>query len=137
MNQLPFPSNENWQSHSTVNGSDSKPQDSKPWQRLNAGESMPMMFQLAFGDGQQSWFAYSDLREVRMRDKGFIQLFIFGIEKYTISIEGRHLSELATLLGMGRIKSIEESPRRSVCGPEKLPAIDKINVEVTPFPGVM
>lgn len=95
---------------------------------------MPMMFKIALSDGQLYWYPYSDLREVRLRDAGFVQLLIYGIEKYTISIEGRHLTELATLLGMGRIKSLEESAHRSFSDPEEMPGIDKITVETSPFP---
>lgn len=131
MTSMPFPSNQNWQSHAAQ---PTESNQEKPWEKLNAGELMPMMFQVGFNDGRSVYYAYSDLREIRLRDAGFVQLLVFGVEKYEINIAGRHLSELVTLIGMGRIKSLTESGQRSFHLAESAPSIDRITVEVASFP---
>ena len=71
MNQMPFPSdppsNQNWQSHSIA---ERGPSEERPWTKINAGELMPMMFQLQFADGRSLYYAYSDLREIRVLNAG-------------------------------------------------------------------
>jgi len=69
------------------------------------------------------------LRETRLLSAGYLQLLVYGMEKYLITIEGRHLNELATLIGMCRIRSLEELGQRTFIRPETCPAIDKISIE--------
>lgn len=127
MTHMPFPSNENWHGHAVQPVAKT---EERPWQKLNAGEPMPMMFQVCFHDGRSVYYTYSDLREIRVRDAGFVKLLVFGVEKYEVSIAGRHLGELVTLMGMGRIKSLTENAERSFSLDDELPAIDRITVEV-------
>lgn len=133
MTRLPFPSNEN--SHSlprlAAEGS-----DAAPWKRAAPTEPPPMMFQVRFLNGQVNSYAYADLRETRLRDAGYLQLGILGMEKYCVTIEGRHLTELATLIGMGKIKAFEELGPRSFDRPESAPSIDSITVEMLTGPAL-
>ena len=87
------------------------------------------MFQVQFHDGRVNSYAYCDLRETRLRDAGYLQLCLLGMEKYHINITGRNLSELAKLIGAGKIKSFMELGPRTFERPEEIPAIDKITVE--------
>lgn len=106
--------------------------ESAAWQLLDAGASMPMMFQMHLRSGEVVAFPYSDLREVRLRDAGFVQLALLGIAHYRVSISGRLLKELATLLGLGRVRSLHVADPRDVSRPEELPTIDTIDIEVIP-----
>ncbi|APZ95863.1 hypothetical protein [Fuerstiella marisgermanici] len=107
-----------------------KVDDSAAWQILDTGASMPMMFQLHLRSGEVVSFPYSDLREVRLRDAGFIQLALLGVAHYRISISGRLLTELATLLGLGRVRSLHVADPRDVSRPEEIPTIEEITIEV-------
>lgn len=104
--------------------------DSAAWQVLDASASMAMMFQLHLRSGEVISFPYSDLREVRLRDAGFIQLALLGVAHYRVSISGRLLKELATLLGLGRVCSLHVADPRDVSRPEDLPTIESIDIEV-------
>jgi hypothetical protein len=129
MKNLPFPCNENLRAPSGETTS-SEP----PWKRMQAHEGPPIMFQVEFCDGQILSYAYSDLRETRLRDAGYLQLSIYGMEKYRLTIEGRNLTELANLIGMGKIKSFVELGPRSFQRPEEDPSIDKIIIETLTGP---
>lgn len=105
-----------------------------PWKRAAPTEPPPLMFQVQFCDGRIISFAYADLRETRLRDAGSLQLGILGMEKYHVLIEGRHLGELATLIGLGKLKSVEELGPRTFDRPESAPTIDSITVETLTGP---
>ena len=123
MSQLPFPSNNNV----ATSLRPAKP-SKDPWTRCKPGEPPDMMFQVRFYDGRIISYAYADLREIRLQDAGCITLCIFGFEKYEITVEGRHLGDLAALLGSAAIKSLTEFGPRSFERSEELPCIDKIAV---------
>ena len=108
------------------------PDESAAWQLFDAGGSMPMMFQMHLRSGEVIAFPYSDLREVRLRDAGFVQLALLGVAHYRVSISGRLLNDLATLLGLGRVRSMHVADPRDVSRPEKLPTIETIDIEVVP-----
>lgn len=129
MKNLPFPCNENLR----TSCDESRPPE-LPWTRMQAHEVPPMMFQVHFCDGQILSYAYSDLRETRLRDAGYLELRIYGMEKYRLTIEGRNLTELANLIGMGRIKSFVELGPRSFQRREQDPSIDKIIIETLTGP---
>jgi hypothetical protein len=130
MSRLPFPSNQN----ARADANDAQSSMKAPWKRVNPNEPPPIMFQVQFNDGRVISFAYCDLRETRMRDAGFLQLCLLGMEKYHINITGRNLTELANLMGMGRIKSFTELGARTFERPESSPSIDKITVETLTGP---
>ncbi len=92
------------------------------------------MFQVQFCSGRIVSYAYSDLREIRFRDAGFLQLCLYGMEKYHITIEGRNLTELANLIGSGKIKSFVELGSRTFERAEESPSIDKITIETLTGP---
>lgn len=130
MPNLPFPSNEN--SHPAEGGVGNAAKT--PWMRVNPNESPPIMFHVRFYDGRQVSYAYCDLRELRMRDAGHLQLCLFGMEKIHIEVVGRNLTELAELIAAGKIKSFAELGPRTFERPEASPSIDKITVEVLTGP---
>ena len=100
-----------------------------PWQKIRDGEMPPMMFQIRFSDGRTSSYAYGDIREVHCRDAGFVQLLLFSMRKIAITLEGRHLRELADLFSSAAIRSIDEADPRGLERPEDLPEIVRISVE--------
>ena len=122
---LPFPSNENHANGPTPFGAAGK----DPWQRTKPTEGAPLMFQVRYCHGGATSYAYCDLREIRLRDAGFLQLGLLGMEKLLISISGRNLTELAELIAAGKIKSFTELGPRTFERPETSPSIDKITVE--------
>jgi hypothetical protein len=130
MSRLPFPSNENSRASNAEDPISAK----APWKRVNPSELPPIMFQVNFCDGRVISFAYCDLREMRLRDAGFLQLCLLGMEKYHINIIGRNLTELANLIGAGKIKSFTELGPRTFELPEANPSIDKITVETLTGP---
>ena len=130
MNKLPFPSNEN--AHANITAV--KAGDKSPWNRINPSEPLPIMFQVQFCDGRVISYAYCDLRETRLRDAGFLQLCLLGMEKYHINITGRNLTELAKLIGAGKLKSFTELGPRTFELPESSPSIDKITIETLTGP---
>lgn len=132
MSRLPFPSNPN---HSQPQpGRSVERAREAPWKRAGPTEPPPMMLQVRFLDGSVTSYAYADLRETRLRDAGCLTLCILGMEKYLVTIEGRHLTELATLIGMGKIKSLEELGPRTFDRPEEAPSIDAITIETLTGP---
>ncbi|MEM1186717.1 MAG: hypothetical protein AAGI53_17165 [Planctomycetota bacterium] len=120
---LPFPSNENHQSAGIAAA------HGAPWKRVSPTEPAPLMFQVCFCDGCATSYAYCDLREIRFRDAGFLQLGLLGMEKLVISIAGRNLTELAELIAAGKLKSFTELGPRTFDRPETSPSIDKVTVE--------
>lgn len=124
-NSLPFPSNEN--RASAINAVQGARQG--PWERTSPTEPSPLMFQVQFCHGGATSYAYCDLREIRLRDAGFLQLCLLGMEKLHISVCGRNLTELAELIAAGKIKSFTELGPRTFDRPEECPSIDKITVE--------
>ncbi|WP_417850301.1 hypothetical protein [Thalassoglobus sp.] len=103
--------------------------DSKPWHQIKSGEMPPLMFQLRFRTGEVISYTYSDLREIRFRDAGFVQLGIMGMSRVQVTIQGRHLRELAESLGNGLIRWIAEIDERDVDRPESSPSITGISIE--------
>lgn len=99
------------------------------WQTVRNGEMPPLMFQLRFRDGRIRSFAYSDLREIRYRDAGSIQLGLCGMSRLLVTIEGRHLRELVELLGNGLVYWLQEADARDVETPETSPSITAVTVE--------
>ena len=63
------------------------------------------------------------------RDAGHLELLIYGMEKYRLTIRGRHLGELFDLLQIGRIRSVIELGPRTFDHPEDSPAVDSISIE--------
>ncbi|WP_153558153.1 hypothetical protein [Roseimaritima sediminicola] len=92
------------------------------------------MLQLMFYDGRVVSYAFSDIREMQKRDAGHIELSIYGMEKYRLTIKGRHLNELFDLLQLGRIRSMTELGPRTFDHPEDSPAIDTITIETLTGP---
>lgn len=115
----------------TITGSENVGEPaSPPYERVRNGGMPPMMFQLRLSDGQTISFAYSDVREIRSRDAGHIQIAIFALSRMLITIEGRHLRELSNLLGMALVRWMTEADERAAERPETAAEIVKIRVEV-------
>lgn len=129
MKHMPFPSNQN--PHPKMGTQKSL---DAPWKRAAPTEPPPIMFQVRFRDGRVVSYAYADLRETRLRDAGYLQLCLLGMEKYHLTIEGRNLTELNTLIGAGKIKSLDELGPRTFDRPESAPSIDTITVETLTGP---
>ena len=104
-------------------------EDNLPWTRVRNGELPPMMFQLRFRDGQIISFAYSDVREIASRDAGQITVSILGMRRVMVTILGRHLRDLMSLMGTALVRWIEEGDLRDVDRCEKLPQITSIKIE--------
>ncbi len=127
MQSMPFPSNA--QDASLPSMRDVSPRPTQPWQWAAPSEDPPIMFKFEMSGGTEVSYCYSDLRETRLINPGYLQLCIYGFEKYLITIEGRKLEELASLLSKGRIKSIRELGERTFDRPESEPAIDRVSVD--------
>ena len=106
-----------------------------PWQKIRPGEIPPMMFQLRFRCGEMLSYAYSDLRQIRFRDAGHVELGVMGMAKLQITIEGRNLGELAECLGSGLILVDKCSTHESLlvqetmvaaCGFQRLSVCDSL-----------
>ncbi len=130
MTHMPFPKNESPTPSKSIANDALK----LPWKRAAHTDPPLIMFQVEFYNGQVISYAYADLREIRMRDAGYLELCIYGMEKYHILITGRHLKELANWIGMGKIKSLVEIGQRTFDQPESCPSIDKIIVETLTGP---
>lgn len=102
---------------------------SKPWHLIRTGEMPPVMFQLRFRSGEVISYAYSDLREIRFRDAGFVQLGIMGMTRVLVTVEGRHLRELSEGLGSGVVRWLAENDDRDLDRPESSPEITEISIE--------
>ena len=130
MKHMPFPSNDDHPLSKAAKTLEEDTTENKPpWKRISPTEQTPIMFQIHRSNGNVISYAYCDLRETRLLSAGYLQLFVFGFEKYVISIEGRHLKELADLIGLARIKSLTELGQRTFVRPESSPSIDKITIE--------
>lgn len=129
MTHMPFPSNQN-----ALPSMANNEKLEAPWKRAAPTEPPPLMFQVRFCDGRVISYAYADLRETRLRDAGHLQLCLFGMEKYHLTIEGRNLTELNALIGAGKIKSLDELGPRTFDRPESAPSIDSIRVEALTGP---
>jgi len=125
MKHMPFPSDAN----SALNKSLANDSAEPPWKRIGPSEQAPIFFQIVRLNGNVISYAYCDLREIRQLSAGYLQLLVMGMEKMLITIEGRHLEELANQVGMNKIKTIEEVGPRSFEYPESCPSIDKITIE--------
>ncbi|WP_425400411.1 hypothetical protein [Aeoliella sp.] len=99
------------------------------WEVLPMGAMPPMMFQLRLHNGSSRSFAFSDLREVSCPHAGVVQLHLFAMAKLVITIEGRHLRELAGGLSCAGIRWIQESDPRSAGRPETEPEVTRITIE--------
>ncbi len=110
-----------------------RPESPEAWHRIRNGEMPPLMFQLRFRSGEVLSYAYSDLREIRFRDAGFVQLGLFGMSRVEVTIQGRHLRELSESLGSGLIRWLQEADERDDEIPESQPQISEITIET--FPG--
>lgn len=113
----------------SISGQSANNDDASPYCRVGSGELPPMMLQIRLADGQSISFAYSDIREIRCRDAGHVQLGIFAMTRVTVTIEGRHLRELSNLLGMAMVRWMEEADERDNERPETEPEIVSIRVE--------
>ncbi len=101
----------------------------RAWSKVRNGEIPPMMFQLRFGDGRMISFAYSDIREIHCANAGLVEVFLHSIQKTRVTIEGRHLQELANLLGNAMLRFIRESDQRAPPTLEQVSEVTKILVE--------
>ncbi|QDV42514.1 hypothetical protein Enr13x_23620 [Stieleria neptunia] len=106
------------------------PDDLTPYATATPGELPPMMFQLRLSDGRWLSYSYGDVREVECRDAGHLQITVLAASRTVITIEGRHLRELATLFGLASVRWIQEAdprlPRRS----EDQAEVIRISIEV-------
>lgn len=100
-----------------------------PWVTVAKNAMPPMMFQLCFTDGQMVGFAYNDLRELRCRDAGRLELLVQGIAPQRIVIQGRHLHELAKQFTLASVVRVQEGDPRRDEAPETAPEIVKITIE--------
>lgn len=106
-----------------------KPESDLPYSSLQPGDMPPMMVQLRFRDGRWLSFCYSDMRQIDCRDSGQLELTIFAARTLTVRIEGRHLRELATLLGMGLIRWVQEVDPRDLERDESKAEVTNIILE--------
>lgn len=100
-----------------------------PWQRIQGNQMPPMMLQLRLANGEAMAYSYSDIRQIRVRDAGFIQLFVAGFTRVVITLEGRLLQDLAQGIGSGMIQWVQEADDRDVDCPESDPAIVGISID--------
>lgn len=99
-----------------------------PWQKVTPGGMPPMMLEFRLREGRCLSLAYNDLRSIKYRDAGFLQLGFLGLERLLVSIEGRNLQLLRPLLNQGMIVWIEESGHDDD-GPDEQSIIDRIVIE--------
>jgi len=104
-------------------------QDAVPWHRINGHEMPPMMLQLRLANGEMLSYSYSDIRQIRVRDAGYVQLFVTGFTQTVITLEGRLLTGLADDIGSGMIRWIQEAEERDIDMPETSPSIVSILIE--------
>lgn len=104
-------------------------EEALPYCKVRPHELPPMMFQVRLHDGQMISFAYSDLRKIWFRDAGHLELEVFAVDRTIITIEGRHLKELAGLFGLAMVRWVQEADRRDLARPESDPEIVRIDVQ--------
>ena len=126
MKRMPFPSDSESALKSRTLANDSA---EPPWKRCGPSEPPLMFFQIARLNGNVVSYAYCDLREMRLLSPGLLQLCILGMEKYLITISGRHLTELANMMSQAKVKSIVEVGPGTFEVPEASPSVDKITIE--------
>ena len=85
----------------TVKTRDQVDERDPPWSQAEPGHAPPMMCQLRLKSGERLRFSYSDVRLIRSRDAGHIQLAVMSMYSMSITIEGRNLYALEELLGLG------------------------------------
>ena len=130
MNRLPFRSSASNENHLPDQALSSESSSAEPpWELVKASEQVPNMFRLHRANGNIFSYSYCDLRETRLLSAGYLQLFIYGMQQYLITVEGRHLTDFAKLLGMCRVKSFEELGKRTHDLPESIPSIDVVTIE--------
>jgi hypothetical protein len=100
-----------------------------PWQSIQSGEMPPLMLQFRLQTGETVSYAYHDIREIRVRDAGSLQLGLVGLSRLLVTIEGRHLRELAELIGSGLVRWVQEADERADDLPEPSPCITSISIE--------
>ena len=98
-----------------------------PWELVPANAMPPMMFELRSRDGTMTSYPYSDVRKIRCRDAGCVELYLLSLEKLMISIHGRHLRDLARSFGSGMVRWVQEGDHRD-SKPEEAPEINVIDV---------
>lgn len=103
-----------------------------PWGVTDEGELPPMMFQLWLADGAMVSFPYSAIGELRCRDAGRIEVYLHAIAKTVVTVEGRHLRELAQRLSAASVIWLRESDPRELGVPEHAPEIVKVTIEELP-----
>ncbi len=103
-----------------------------PWAINEQGALPPPMFQLRFQDRRMVSFAYSDLREVHCQHAGKIELYLYSLNKLVITIEGRHLRELAQWFSAAGVRWVQETDPRSDAQQEASPQVLSIVVEQLP-----
>ncbi|WP_436717748.1 hypothetical protein U8335_13775 [Roseiconus lacunae] len=102
---------------------------SDPFARSMPSELPPMMFQLRLGDGRWLSYAYHDVREIECRDAGHLRMTLATSPKTSITIEGRNLRDLATLLSLASVRWIREADPRAVSRPEDQSEVIRITIE--------
>lgn len=123
---MPFPSND----HVSPSEIDQKlDHQTPPWKKLHATEAMPMSFEVRRQNGEIETFTYGDFRGIKLLSAGYLIINVFAMEKTQIIVEGRHLGELASLISLGKIRWLCETPRTGTESPETAPQIDKITIE--------
>lgn len=123
--RMPFPSDaKNALSKSLANDS-----LEPPWRRAERHDQPLMFFHIERLNGNVVSYSYCDLRELRLHSPALLQLCIMGMEKYLVTISGRHLTDLADQISMAKIKSIVEVGPGTFELPEGGPSIDKITIE--------
>lgn len=103
-----------------------------PWELIRDDALPPMMFQLRFADGRITSFPYSGVCELHCRDAGRLEVFVQGVAKTAIILEGRHLRELAKQFGLAAVLWLRESDGRDLNQPESTPEITRITLEEMP-----
>ena len=105
------------------------PAPAVPWQSISSGEMPPLMLQFRLRSGETISYSYHDIREIRVRDAGRVQLGLIGMFKLQVTIEGRHLRELGELIASGLVRWMQETDERSDEAPETSPCITSIAIE--------
>ncbi len=101
-----------------------------PWVEVRDDEMPPMMFQIWMSNGRIQSYTYNDLHEVHCPDAGCVELYLYSFDKLLITLEGRHLRELAHLFSCACVRSLHEADPRDLDVPERDPEITSISIEV-------
>lgn len=129
---IPFPSNDvpigNFQPSQKVDTKE------PPWKKLEHSITMPMCFEIQLRNGEIYTFPYSDFRGARLMNAGYLIINVLGMEKYQITVEGRHLGELTKLLSLGKLCEFHETPNHGYELPETSPHIERIEIEALTGP---